>query len=169
MNATSARLAGVLVTLTLVLSACGDEKSSSDAATTQTAGDSNAAVAGIDPTRFFDGALTEDIETTDCTLASGTETKCHQLSIAGFPATRDKIGPWCPKTTSDTAEAGGIWFDGKASYDVDGQFILDLAKTYGDPAWKLYDDQGNVLSTDTSEKFNEPSPAHLKMMPPRAR
>ena len=158
MNANSTRLVGVIFTLILVASACGSGQSSgessSDTTTTQATGDSSATV-GIEPDAFFDGALTKDIKTSDCTLASGVETSCYELTVAGFPATRDEFGPWCPKTTSDTAEAGGIWFDGKASYEIDGQFILDLAETYDDPTWKLYDEDGNVLSTDTSEKFND--------------
>ena len=107
----------------------------------------------IDPSAFFEGALTEEVLTTDCTLADGSTTSCYELTIAGFPATRDEIGPWCPETTSDPA--AGIWFDGEAVYDIDGQFILDLAEIYDDPTWKLYDEDGNVLSTDTSEEFNE--------------
>ena len=39
-------------------------------------------------------------------------------------------------------------------YDISGQFILDLAEISDDPTRKLYDEGGNVLSTDTSEKFN---------------
>ncbi len=81
------------------------------------------------------------------------DSSCYQLTVAGFPSTRETIGPWCPATTSD--DAAGIWFDGDAVYDIDGQFILDLADIYDDPTWKLYDDEGNVLSTDTSEEFND--------------
>ncbi len=40
-------------------------------------------------------------------------------------------------------------------YDISGQFILDLAEIYDDDTWRLYDEDGNVLSTDTSEKFND--------------
>ena len=109
--------------------------------------------AGLDLTSFYDGALVGDVQTTDCTLASGAASTCYELTIAGFPANRDTIGPWCPATTSD--DAAGIWFDGSAVYDIDGQFILDLADIYDDATWKLYDDDGNVLSTDTSEKFND--------------
>ena len=108
---------------------------------------------GIDVAAFVDGALTTEPVTTDCTLADGTETSCYQLTVAGFPANRDAIGPWCPATTSDGA--AGIWFDGEAVYDIDGEFILDLAEIYDDSTWKLYDEDGNVLSTDTSEAFNE--------------
>lgn len=114
---------------------------------------SDPATAGLDLTSFDDGALVGDVQTTDCTLASGATTTCYELTIAGFPADRDSIGPWCPATTSDGA--AGIWFDGSAVYDIDGQFILDLADIYDDATWKLYDDDGNVLSTDTSEKFND--------------
>ncbi|MGA7436217.1 MAG: YHYH protein [Solirubrobacterales bacterium] len=110
-------------------------------------------VGAIDPAAFFEGALTEEAVQTDCTLVDGTESTCYDLTIAGFPATREKIGPWCPETTSDPG--AGIWFDGEAVYDIDGQFILDLAETYDDPTWKLYDEDGKVLSTDTSEKFND--------------
>ena len=91
--------------------------------------------------------------TTDCTLADGSDASCYELTIAGFPSTRDELGPWCPQTTADPA--AGIWFDGNAVYDIDGQFILDLAEIYNDPTWKLYDETGRVLSTDTSEKFND--------------
>ena len=34
-------------------------------------------------------------------------------------------------------------------------FILDLADLYDDSTWRLYDQDGNVFSTDTSEKFND--------------
>ncbi len=88
-------------------------------------------------------------------VMGSTATSCYQLMVAGFPSNRDSIGPWCPETTSDGA--AGIWFDGDAVYDIDGQFISDLADIYDDASWKLYDEDGNVLSTDTSEKFAPPS------------
>ena len=69
--------------------------------------------------------------TTDCTLADGTASECYELTVVGFPANRDAIGPWCPETTSDAA--AGIWFDGEAVYDIDGQFISELAEIYDDP------------------------------------
>lgn len=110
---------------------------------------------GLDTAAFFDGALVGDVATIDCVLTDGTESECYELTVAGFPATRDSIGPWCPSTIESSAEEGGIWFDGDAVYDIDGQFIADLAEIYDDPTWKLYDDEGNVLSTDTSEEFND--------------
>lgn len=146
---TSVGILGAIALLVLVsgCTAQADTSGSTDTTVTQTA--------GIDLTEFVDGALTEEAVTTDCTLSDGTDTSCYQLTVAGFPANRDSIGPWCPSTTSDSAETGGIWFDGDAVYEIDGQFILDLAETYDDPTWKLYDEDGNVLSTDTSEKFND--------------
>jgi YHYH protein len=107
----------------------------------------------VDPSKFFDGALIGDAVTVDCTLAGGTETSCYEITIAGFPTTRTEIGPFCPSTTSDGADTGGIWFDGDALYDIDGAFIVGLAELYDDPSWKLYDDDGNVRTTDTAELF----------------
>ena len=63
------------------------------------------------------------------------------------------MGPFCPPTIESTAEEGGIWFDGNAVYDIDGEFILGLADLYNDDNWKLYDDEGNVNITDTAEEF----------------
>ncbi|GAB2756464.1 hypothetical protein GCM10027020_05730 [Nocardioides salsibiostraticola] len=148
------RLASLLVVSAVLVSACGSDPSPEETTTESTDGDTGT-VSSIDPDGFLDGALTEDATTTDCTLVSGTDTSCYELTVAGFPANRDEIGPWCPETTSDTAEDAGIWFDGETVYDVDGEFITSLAEIYDDPTWKLYDDEGNVLSTDTSEKFND--------------
>ena len=71
------------------------------------------------------------------------------------PATRPTMTPGrsAPSTITDGADAGGIWFDGEEVYDLDGQFIEDLATTYGDDNWRMYDDEGNVLVTETAEEF----------------
>ncbi len=107
---------------------------------------------GLDTDLFFEGAL-EEATIQDCTLSDGTETTCYALTIAGYPAEYD-VGPFCPPTIESTAEEGGIWFDGNAVYDIDGEFILGLADLYDDPNWKLYDDDGNVNITDTPEAFD---------------
>lgn len=107
---------------------------------------------GIDLDLFFEGALTEDATIVDCTLSDGTETTCYEITVAGYPADED-IGPFCPQTILDTAEDGGIWFDGDAVYDLDGAFILGLAELYDDDNWLLYDEDGNVNITDTLEAF----------------
>lgn len=107
---------------------------------------------GVVASNFKTGALTEAITEEECTLTSGDETTCYRITVTGEPVDT-KIGPFCPETTSSTAAESGIWLDGSSVYDVDGQFILDLATIYGDAKWKLYDDSGNVRVTDTKEAF----------------
>ena len=167
MRPTRRPIAVAALVAALALSSCGNDATPDAAETPTTAPSATVPSAAptdeatveapgletIDLAAFFDGALTSEPVTTDCTLADGTDTQCYELTVAGSPANRDAIGPWCPATTSDGA--AGIWFDGDAVYDIDGEFISDLADIYDDPTWKLYDEDGNVLSTDTSEKFND--------------
>ena len=174
----------LLLTLMLLLAACGgettdsstDESTAEEAAITAEASteeaevvtdteevlteevateevaDAETAVDGLDTALFFDGALAEEPTMVDCTLSDGTETTCYEITIAGYPADYD-VGPFCPETTAATAEEGGIWLDGDAIYDIDGDFILNLAELYDDDNWQLYDDDGNVNITDTQEEF----------------
>jgi hypothetical protein len=107
---------------------------------------------GVDASVFKDGSLTEAISEEPCTLTNGEETTCYRITVTGIPVDTT-IGPFCPGTTSSSAEEGGIWLDGSKIYDVDGQFILDLSTIYGDAKWKLYDSQGNVNVTDSEEAF----------------
>lgn len=107
---------------------------------------------GVDVSAFKDGSLTDPITEESCTLTNGEETTCYRITVTGTPVDTT-IGPFCPTTTSSSAEEGGIWLDGSKVYDVDGQFILDLSEIYGDAKWKLYDDQGNVNVTDSKEAF----------------
>lgn len=87
----------------------------------------------------------------DCTLSGGTETICFSITVRPNPLDYTP-GPWCPTNISDGADAGGIWFlDGKA-VDVDGAFIANLGKIYGDASWQLFDpDSGAVWFTGTLE------------------
>ncbi|MGA9278724.1 YHYH protein [Ilumatobacter sp.] len=176
------RLAGLLaIPVTLLLASCGsssDDASSvdDDAETTETAAgdgeltgsdttDSDTTVTGteaatstsstgtgVDASLFFDGALAEDATTEDCTLSGGAETTCYSLTVAGYPTSHD-VGPFCPDTISDSADAGGLWFDGEGLYDLDGQFFVDLPTLYGDDNWQMYDEDGNILVTETAEEF----------------
>lgn len=107
---------------------------------------------GLDLSLFFDGALTGDVTTEDCTLSGGAATTCYSITVAGYPAERE-VGAFCPSTIEDSAEAGGIWFDGEGVYDLDGQFFVDLATLYGDDAWQMYDEDGNIFVTETAEEF----------------
>ena len=107
---------------------------------------------GLDTSLFLESALEEDVATQDCTLSNGTETTCYAITIAGYPADYD-VGPFCPSTIESTAEEVGIWFDGDAVYDIDGEFIVSLSEIYDDETWQLYDDEGNVNITETQEEF----------------
>jgi hypothetical protein len=104
----------------------------------------------VDVGLFFDGALAEEVTTEDCTLSGGAETTCYRITVAGYPASHD-TGPFCPSTITD--EVGGLWWDGEAVYDLDGEFIADLAEIYGDDNWQMYDEDGNVFITETAEEF----------------
>ena len=108
---------------------------------------------GVDVGLFFDGALAEDVTTEDCTLSGGVETTCYRITVAGDPVSYD-TGPFCPETITDDADAGGIWFDGNGVYDIDGEFIVGLAELYDDDNWMMYDEDGNVLVTETAEEFD---------------
>lgn len=106
----------------------------------------------LDISLFYDGAI--DIHSIeDCTLSDGTETQCHHITIVGYPVNHE-VGPFCPDTLETTAEDAGIWLDGNAVYNADGEFIESLAELYNDDNWKLYDEDGNVFVTDTQEAFD---------------
>jgi len=107
----------------------------------------------LDVSLFADGALTADPNLIDCTLSDGSSSQCYQIVAAGNPASYE-VGPFCPTTTDADASEAGIWLDGQNLYDVDGQFILDLAEIYGDDNWKLYNDDGSVNVTETAEEFD---------------
>ena len=112
-----------------------------------------AATEGLNVGLFFDGALAEDVTTEDCTLSGGAEATCYSITVAGFPASHD-VGPFCPETITDGADAGGIWFDGVGVYDLDGEFIENLPELYDDENWHMHDDDGNVHITETAEEFD---------------
>jgi len=116
-----------------------NEVEQSDTENKKTASNFNSVDVGL----FFDGALEAEPEEVECTLSDGTETTCYSLTVVGNPAERTD-GPYCPPTTSSSAEEGGTWFDGDNFYEVDGQFILDLPEIYDDEKWTMYDEDGNV-------------------------
>ena len=145
-----------LVAAMVLLPACGDDDSGESATATTGSGTTStgtsAKTAGLDTDLFLDGALAKTPTTEDCTLSDGAEATCYSLTVSGLP-TDHAVGPFCPGTITDGADKGGIWFDGKAVYDLDGEFIKGLAETYDDEGWKMYDDDGNVLVTKTREEF----------------
>ncbi len=135
----------------VLLASCGGGDSGTNSSSGEESSTS-AAAAGLDTSLFLDGALAKDPTTEDCTLSGGAEATCYRITVSGYP-TDHEVGPFCPTTITDDADAGGIWFDGKNLYDIDGQFIKDLAKTYDDDTWQMYDENGNVLVTETQEEF----------------
>lgn len=138
----------VLFSIVLTLVAYRESEPTDGPASENTA----ASAAGLDLALFFEGALKKAV-IEDCTLSDGTQTTCYSITVAGYPANHG-VGPFCPGTTTATAQEGGIWFDGNAVYDIDGPFILGLADLYNDSNWKLYDEHGKVRITDTPEAFD---------------
>ena|GEM_PF-623457 len=109
--------------------------------------------AGVDVGLFFDGALTGDATTEECTLSGGAVSTCLRLTASGAPVTYE-TGPFCPDTIDDTTDAGGIWFDGNGVYELDGEFIVGLAELYDDDNWLLYNEDGTINVTETAEEFD---------------
>ena len=136
----------------LALSACSSDSDTLTDANASTSAAPASSNAGLDISLFFEGALAETVTTEDCTLNGGAETTCYRITVAGDPVTYE-TGPFCPDTITDSAEAGGIWFDGDGVYDIDGEFIVGLAELYDDDNWHMYDEDGNVLVTETAEEF----------------
>ena len=124
----------------------GASKFSSDSS------DSLLVAPGVVAANFLEGSLTKEITTEDCTLSNGDETTCYRIEVTGSPVDA-KIGPFCPESTTSSAEESGIWLDGENLYNADGKFIIDLSTIYKDVKWKLYDDSGKVKVTDTKEAF----------------
>lgn len=85
-----------------------------------------------------------------CTLSDGTKTNCYQIVTNSAP-TDHQMGPWCPENVSEDASHGGIWIEGGEVYDVDGEFIKNLATFYQDDNWQMFDADGNVFVTATKE------------------
>lgn len=99
--------------------------------------------------QFDSSALIRAPQLVDCVLSGGEETRCVALTIPVAPSTI-RVGPWCPRNVSDSAETAGIWLESGKVYDVDGDFIKNLATFYDDPIWQLYDEStGKVKVTDS--------------------
>ncbi|WP_026235968.1 YHYH protein [Echinicola pacifica] len=103
-------------------------------------------VMDVDPSLFLEGTT---VTVVPCTLSNGTETTCYQI-VASTPSEHD-MGPWCPDNIADGAEAGGIWLENGQVYDVDGDFIANMATFYNDDAWLMYDENGDIYVTDSEE------------------
>lgn len=107
-------------------------------------------VVSVEATYFTAANPNNKITTVSCTLSDGTKTQCYQIVTNSAPADHP-MGPWCPDNISDAAAAGGLWIENGEVYDVDGNFIKNLATLYNDDTWKMYDAEGNVYVTETEE------------------
>ena len=134
--------------LALLFTSCASDSADDVADEDDSSTDQDEIVISVDASFFFteDGSVT--ITIVPCTLSDGTETDCYQIvstSLAGD----HEMGPWCPSNIGDGAESGGIWLEGGTVYDVDGEFIENLATFYDDNEWLLYDENGDIYVTET--------------------
>lgn len=107
-------------------------------------------VLDVEASYFTSANANTTITTVSCTLSDGTETECYQIITNSTP-TDHLMGPWCPSNIADEASAGGIWLEDGAVYDVDGDFIQNLATFYNDDTWQMYDTNGDIYVTETEE------------------
>lgn len=112
--------------------------------------DTDIVVVDVDESYFTDANSSISITTVNCTLSDGTETECYQITTNSTP-TDHPMGPWCPDNIADDASAGGIWLESGEVYDVDGEFIENLATFYNDATWQMYDANGDIFVTETEE------------------
>jgi hypothetical protein len=100
---------------------------------------------------FADANLVEEPTIVPCTLSGGAETSCISISVVAAPSNHT-TGPFCPRTIDDTPESGGTWMKDGLIYDVDGAFIKNLAETYQDDQWQMFDpDTGAVTLVEGLE------------------
>lgn len=107
-------------------------------------------VVSVNAAHFMAANTNTKITIVSCTLSDGTTTECYQIVTNSAP-TDHPMGPWCPDNIADDASAGGIWIEEGEVYDVDGEFVKNLATLYNDNTWKMYDANGNVYVTETEE------------------
>lgn len=105
-------------------------------------------IQNVNPLLFLEDGTNVTISTISCTLSNGSSTTCYKIISTSMPTDHD-MGPWCPNNISDDASAGGIWLEGGEVYDVDGEFIQNMAIFYNDSNWLMFDALGNIYTTET--------------------
>lgn len=94
---------------------------------------------GLDFANFLAGSLVGDVEIVECTLTNGTVSTCYQFTTTGDPIDHE-VGPFCPDTIDEGAEAGGKWIENGTLVDISGEYITTLSTVYNDLEWdRLYD------------------------------
>lgn len=130
-----------LAIICLVFTACNND----DDTTQDDDDNSNSTVVNVLSSNFTGVTVT----TEPCTLSDGSTTDCYKIVTNSTPDDHD-MGPWCPDNISDDDTAGGIWLEGGEVYDVDGEFIQNLATFYNDNTWMMYNSStGEITTTDT--------------------
>lgn len=107
-------------------------------------------IVAVDEDLFLSDGSNLTVTLVDCTLSDGSEAQCYQIVTKANP-TDHQMGPWCPDNILDGADKGGIWLEGGEVFDVDGEFIENMASFYEDDTWKMYDADGNIFKTLTLE------------------
>ena len=123
----------------LLANAC----SSSDDGTNS--GTIDESVIPVDISYFIEEGLAEPITIVSRTMSDGTTADCYKIVVKGVP-TDHAMGPWCPGTITDDASAGGIWLENGNVYDVDGEFVKNLATFYNDNSWMMYNSATGVIT-----------------------
>ncbi|WP_405605058.1 YHYH protein [Polaribacter sp. Asnod1-A03] len=136
--------------LFIAFSAC-----SSDDSITDEEEDDDEVTISVESSNFLSGGLSESITIESRTLSDGTTADCYKIVVTGTP-TDHEMGPWCPDNISDDASAGGIWLEDGNVYDVDGDFVKNLATFYNDDTWMLYNSTtGEITKTSTETECDE--------------
>lgn len=97
----------------------------------------------IAPLSFDPGALLETPVQIPCTLETGIEATCLEITV-GYQPEGLEIGPFCP---SNIDEKGGIWdWDGENAglYRLDRAFFEMLT----DQGYRFYDENGDIAISD---------------------
>jgi hypothetical protein len=139
-----------LLASSLLIFACTNSETTTDTTTTKT-DDDEVVVVDVDSSLFVSTGLSEAITIVSCTMSDGSTADCYKIVTTSL-ATDHEMGPWCPTNISDDATAGGIWLNDGEVYDVDGEFVKNLATFYNDSKWMMYDTTtGEINVTDSYE------------------
>lgn len=123
-----------------------------DATTTET---SDEFVVNVIPANFLTGGLVSPITIESRTLSDGSTADCYKIVVNSL-ASDHTMGPWCPTNIADDASKGGIWLEGGKVYDVDGEFVKNMATFYKDNTWMMYDaTTGAITKTSTQTECQE--------------
>jgi hypothetical protein len=99
--------------------------------------DPTAMVIKVESSNFLTAGLSEPISIVSRTLSNGSTADCFKIVSKSTP-TDHAMGPWCPTNITDDVTKGGIWLEGGNVYDVDGEFIKNLATFYHNTTWQMY-------------------------------